>query len=142
MTITPDKVIPLLLSACPSFDSEWESSKTENLDESAPGGRLYYLDAGDFVRHIVALKASGETGEFPAVFDVIERFVCEGDAYVKNLGVIGYIEGFQMMTVTSAGLDPERDFRPWMRPTSESWWQRLNRFWGGDSGALIDGDAD
>jgi hypothetical protein len=36
----------------------------------------------------------------------------------------------------AAGLDPERDFRPWLRPESEKWWRRINRFWEGDASAL------
>jgi hypothetical protein len=72
------------------------------------------------------------------VFDVIERLVLEGDPYVSNLAVIGYLEGLQMMTVTGAGLDPESDFRPWLRPESEKKWQQINRFWEGDASALND----
>jgi hypothetical protein len=83
-----------------------------------------------------------ETEEFPAVFNVIEQLVSEGDPYVKNLAVIGYIEGFQMGTVASAGLDPERDFRPWLRSRSQVWWSRLNRAWGGDTHALTEPDPE
>jgi hypothetical protein len=36
-----------------------------------------------------------------------------------------------MMTVTEAGLSPERDFRPYLRPASERIWEALNGFWGG-----------
>jgi hypothetical protein len=121
--ITASEVMPLLLSACPSFRPVWEGEvEGENLDEGSPAGRLGYLDAGEFIRHLVSLRVSNKTEEFPAVFDVIERLVVDGDAYVHNLGVIGYLEGLQMETVTSAGLDPERDFRPYLRPKSRSWW--------------------
>jgi hypothetical protein len=66
------------------------------------------------------------------VFDVIERLVINGDPYVSNLAVIGYLEGFQMVTVTGQGLDPECDLRPWLGPESEKWWVRINRFWKGE----------
>jgi hypothetical protein len=140
--ITAGEVMPLLLSACPSFRPVWESEvEGENLDENSPLGRLAYIDAGDFIRHLVSLRVSDQTEEFPAVFDVIERLVVEGDAYVRDLGVIGYLEGLQMETVTSAGLDPERDFRPFLRPRSLSWWQKLNRFWEGDATALRESEG-
>jgi hypothetical protein len=126
----------LLVQACPSSAAVWIDS--DNEDAGAPGGRLGYLDAGDFVRHLVSLRLAGDTSEFPAVFDVIERLVLEGDPYVSNLAVIGYLEGLQMMTVTGAGLDPESDFRPWLRPESEKKWQQINRFWEGDASALND----
>ena len=140
--ITPAEVMPLLLEACPSFGPEWTSVEVENADEGSPAGRLGYLDAGDFIRHLVQLRLRGETSEFPAVFAVIERMVVEGDGYVSHLAVIGYLEGIQMMTVTSAGLDPEADFRPYCSPILDGWWERLNRFWAGDMEALTDPDPD
>jgi hypothetical protein len=90
----------------------------------------------------VSLRLAGRTEEFPAVFDVIERLVSDGDDYVRNLAVVGYLEGMQMMTVTKAGLDPETDFRPYCRPASDAWWERLNRFWAGDMAALRESDGE
>jgi hypothetical protein len=136
--IHAEDVMPVLLEACPSFTAKWREIEVENADESRPGERLTYIDAGDFIRHLVALRLGGRTDEFPAVFDTIERLIVEGDPFVHELAVIGYLEGFQMKTVTSSGLDPERDFRPWLRPNSEAWWQRINRFWAGDVTALQD----
>jgi len=138
--IEPLDVMPLLLAACPSFAEEWATTESENLDETSPSGRLGYVDAGDFIRHMVRLRLADGTHEFPAIFDVLERLVIEGNDYVRNLGVIGYLEGFQMMTVTGQGLDPEADFRPWLRPVSERWWERINRLWAGDDSALQSDD--
>ena len=130
--------MPLLLHACPSFSEMWQEAEAENADDGVAGGRLFYLDAGAFIRHLVALRLSGNTAEFPAVFEVLERLLLEGDGYVQNLAVIGYVEGFQMMTVTASGLSPEDDFRPWLGPEAEKWWERVNRFWEGDRTALVD----
>jgi len=41
-----------------------------------------------------------------------------------------------MAAVTSAGIDPETEFRPCVGPMSERWWVRINRFWAGDATAL------
>lgn len=101
-------------------------------DEGEP---LHYLCVGEFIRHLVLLRVSAETDEFPAVFDVVERLVTDGDDYVRNLGVIGFLEGLQMRTVTGAGLDPE-EFRQWFGPISDRWWERINQFWAGDVTAL------
>jgi hypothetical protein len=141
VVITATEVMPLFVAASPSFAFTWESVEIENADEASPAGRLRYLDAGGFIRHLVGLRLAGRTEEFPAVFDVIERLVCEGDDYVRKLAVIGYLEGMEMMTVTVAGLDPETDFRPYCRHASEAWWERLNRFWEGDATALRDPDG-
>lgn len=136
MPIEPDQVFPLLLEACPSFAPVWAITESDNLDDSVPAGRLLYLDAGEFLRHLGALQLAGSTDEFGAVFDVIERFVVAGDDYVANLGVIGFLEGLQMMTITKLGIDPEQVFRPWLRPVSLAWWKRINRFWDGERDAL------
>jgi hypothetical protein len=125
-------VMPLLLEACPSFVPTWlHEVLEENLNTGAEGGRLFFVDAGAFTRHLVSLKLEGQDSEFSAVFDVIERLVLEGDGYVRNLAEIGYLEGLQTMTVTEAGLSPERDFRPYLRPASDRLWKALNRSWGG-----------
>jgi hypothetical protein len=136
--ITAGDVMPLLLEACPSFAPHWAEIEAENLDPESPHGRLLYLDAGEFIRHLVRLRVDGKTDEFPAVFDVIERLHVEGDEFVRELTTIGYLEGLQMATVTSAGLDPEQDFRPYLRPVSSQWWERVNQFWAGDPAALRD----
>lgn len=128
--------MPLLLHACPSFTEAWQEAEAENADDGSAGGRLFYLDAGAFIRHLVSLRLAEETAEFPAAFEVLERLLLEGDQYVQNLAVIGYVEGFQMMTVTAAGLSPEDDFRPWLGHEAERWWERVNRFWEGGPTAL------
>ncbi len=133
MTIKSNQVIELLLEACPSFKDAWATIEHENIYDN---DRLHYMDASDFLRHLATLQLAGTTDEFPAIFDLIERLVVEGDRYVSNLAVIGYLEGLQMATISAFGLDPEVVFRPWFRPVSEAWWRRLNRFWGGEHSAL------
>jgi hypothetical protein len=134
--ITAGEVVPRLLEACPSFEDGWAASAVKNLDDESPAGRLGYLDAGDFIRHLVALQQTGRTAEFPAVFGVIEQFLSDGDDYVQNLAVIGYLEGLQMRSVTDEGIDPDATFRPFFGPIANDWWDRINRFWAGDHQAL------
>ena len=136
--LTPDQVMPLLLLACPSFTPAWDTIADENLDPESPAGRLGYLDASEFVRHLVRLQLAGTVSEFPGVFEAIERMIIEGDPYVENLAVVGYLEGLQMRAVTDHGIDPEVVFRPYFGPTANHWWERINRFWAGDPMALRD----
>jgi hypothetical protein len=138
LMIDANGVMPMLIEACPSFGATWLEIRDDHRDDDNPGGRLGYIDAAYFIGHLADLEVAGTRSEFDSVFDAIERLVVEGDDYVQNLGVIGYIEGFQMATVTSRGVDPERAFRPWLRPVSEQWWQRVDRFWAGDATALHD----
>jgi hypothetical protein len=100
----------------------------ENADPARPGGRLGYLDGGWIVARLADRFASGNTDGFDEFFELVERLVVDGDDYVRNLGVIGYLEGMQMQTVTSRGVDPEA-FRPWLRPLSLKYWAAINDFW-------------
>ncbi len=119
----------LLLKACPSFTEAWNEIREENTDPDNEGVRLGYQDAAAFVAHLAALRLAGTVDEFPAVFDLIEHLVVDGDAYVSNLAVIGYLELFQMRLVTDRGLDPETDFAGWLRPTSRAYWDAICTFW-------------
>ena len=75
--ITREDVMPLLLDACPSFTESWLAVKQENTVDEPPGGRLHYMDAGVFIRHLVTLRLAKATSEFPSVFAVINRLVVE-----------------------------------------------------------------
>lgn len=123
--IIADEVMPLVVAACPSFGATWDPD--ENDDES---GRLLYLDAADFARHVTKLIRVGELDELPAVAGLIERLHKDGDAYVRELATIGFLESFY----------PDEDIVPWLQPKSRRWWDRLDRFWKGDTTALREGD--
>jgi hypothetical protein len=126
--ITATMVPGLILAVLPSLRGDWAEIEDENADPEGVGGRLGYLDAGWVVRHLADRFAAGDTSEFGAAFALIEHLISNGDAYVSELGVIGYLEGLQMAAVTSRGIDPET-FRPWFGPLSQRYWNALNEFW-------------
>ena len=126
--ITAEQVPRLLVASCTWVSQAWTEVAEENQAPARPGGRLGYLDAGWIVDRLADRFASGNTDGFDAFFDLVERLVVDGDDYVRNLGVIGYLEGMQMQTVTSKGVDPEA-FRPWLRPLSLKYWAAIHDFW-------------
>ncbi len=69
--ITSNEVMPLLLEACPSFLPMWHAVEAENRNEENVGGRLHYIDAGKFIRHLVALRIANRTDEFPDALAVM-----------------------------------------------------------------------
>ncbi|MBF5044522.1 hypothetical protein FGE12_19140 [Aggregicoccus sp. 17bor-14] len=123
-TIAPDEVLELLAAACPSFLARWEELRA---DDSYGPERLYPA-LGSFARHLVTLLESGATGEFAAVFDVVERLHTEGDSYVQEAATVGLLEGMQNI----AGASSSR-FLPFLRPQTAMWWHELNRFWAGEA---------
>lgn len=133
-------VAPLMLTACPSFHSIWDSDSRDFNINDETGERLGYLDAGDFARHLVSLLAEGETGSFPAVFEVIERLHREGDDYVRELATIGYLEGLQFAASHEPRVE-ESDFVPFLGPESLRWWRGLVAFWNGSATTVEPLDA-
>ena len=120
--ITKEQVMPLLLNACPSFSKRWEEHRAFYEDEE-----LLYVDLGEFAHHLVELQKANRTGEFRAVFEIIERMHLEGDPYVKEAATIGMLEGIQNVAGNS-GVEPE-EFVAYLKPESVKWWRQLNDFW-------------
>jgi hypothetical protein len=112
---------PIFLPAWRAFLNEWEDSK-----EELP----YYLALGDLAHHLVEQLDAGATQNFEAVFDVVERWHCEGDPYVKEAATIGLLESIQNISLNS-GIDPRR-FEFWLKPESKRYWDKLNRVWNGE----------
>ena len=127
--ITKDEVMPLLLSACPSFRERWNDLTSEVGFEASP-----YIDIAEFVRHLLYLHRANKMDEFTDVFNVVERMHTEGDSYVRELATIGFLEGIQNILGNS---DMDRDnhavdpnvFVKYLRPESLKSWNDLNDFW-------------
>ena len=121
--INRDQMMPMLLSACPSFTEPWQRYvETPGYEED-----LLYLHLHEFATHVVSLLKAGETRELDAVFATVETLHKEGDRAVCEAATIGILEGVQNIA-ESTGFDPE-SFLPYLRSESASWWRRLNDFW-------------
>jgi len=118
-------MIPLLVEACPSFQSVLEEHR-KYYDEEIP-----YVVLGDFARHLLQLHQQHQAEVFPTVARVIERLHVEGDHYVQEAATIGLLEGIQNVW-GNEGTDPELFVRH-LLPVSAKWWQSLNDFWDGKS---------
>jgi hypothetical protein len=127
--ITKEEVMPLLLMACPSFESYW----LEYLNDSyGPGDeQLLYIDLGEFSQHLVRLYKQENTSEFAAVFEVVELLHIDGDDYVKEAATIGLLESIQNVSGNNQ-IDPEV-FTQYFGTESLNWWRRLNDFWNGEN---------
>jgi hypothetical protein len=123
-------VMPLLIEACPSYQSQWDVYIAQPEYEEG----LLYVDLGNFAHHLVELIQQNDVAEFSSVFDVIERLHVEGDAFVREAATVGALESIQNVA-GNCDVDAER-FVPFLRPESAKWWIRLNNFWAGDSAAL------
>lgn len=132
-----------LLVADPSFRPRWNAFLAEwGEEEKTAGGLPLYLALSSLAEHLIQRLGAGDSDDFDAVFDVVERWHLEGDSYVSEAASIGLLESLQNLL---GGNDRGRkarngvrasDFEPWLRPETRKWWEKLYRYWEGDSRAL------
>jgi hypothetical protein len=132
--IGKDAMMAVLLASCPSFDDAWQEFLAEWLEE--PGDLPLYLALADFARHLIGMLQRGETTSFPAIFGAVEGLLLEGEHFVKEAATIGILECLQNTSLHSS-TEPEQ-FRPFLGPEAERWWDKLYRFW--EHGELLTDD--
>lgn len=82
-----------LLEACPGIESDWRAF-CKNWRNGREGPPLYVF-LGELAHRGVPLLAGGDRARLSAIFAVVERWLVEGDPYVKEAAVIGFLEGVQ-----------------------------------------------
>ncbi|HYF54829.1 MAG TPA: hypothetical protein VEA41_11275 [Salinarimonas sp.] len=122
--ITRGRMFEPLLAADPAFAPRWSAFLAEWGPEPEPPP--LYLALADLATHLIGRLEAGDTAGFDAVFDVVERWHLEGDAYVREAATIGLLkdlqnEGFHRRTRPS-------DLERWLRPETRRWWDRVARF--------------
>lgn len=118
--IKREQVIPMILEACPSFRQVFCQSDDKDLP---------YVVMGHLAQHLLDMHRAGQTREFGALCELIERLHTDGDLYVKELATIGLLEGIQNVWANN-GEDPEH-FCRFLLPESRKWWKDLKDFWQG-----------
>ncbi len=105
------------------FVEEWKA------DEERP----LYLALADLARYISKLISESRTTELEDIFTVIERWLHEGDTYVKEAAVVGLLEDLQNTNIVGIGV-PEQ-IETYLQPESKKYWLKLYEFW--ENGKII-----
>jgi hypothetical protein len=145
--ITAERVVPLLTEASPPFADRWtewlalwedddEATGASGPESATPENpRGYYNDVAQFAHYLVKRFESGEIGDFPKVFDLVEILLSNGSEYVRDLIVIGLIEDLQTISSNrSIGRDA---LLPWCGPLASEAWDQVIEMWRG-KGSLAD----
>lgn len=132
--ITKEKMMDLLVAACPTFEPRWHAFQEEWRDEGVD--LPHYLVLADFARHLIKFLEQGVTTGMPAVFEVIEQLHLKGEPYVKVAATVGLLESLQNLNLHTSTMPDQ--FLPFLRPVSRMWWDKLYRFW--DHGELLTED--
>ncbi|MFC3694752.1 DUF7674 family protein [Chenggangzhangella methanolivorans] len=120
-----------IFSADPSFRPRWVAFTAEWSDEAEPP---LYLALAELARHVVECLNAQRTENLDAIFAVVEPWHADGDAYVREAATIGMLESLQNLL---GGDDRGGSaVEAWLGPESKRWWDKLDRFWAGNSDAL------
>lgn len=122
--ITRARMFELLLEADHSFEPLWRAFVEEWEDEREPP---LYLALSSVARHLINQLGTGDTGKFDGVFEVVERWHLQGDAYVREAASVGLLEDLQNVNFHEGTAPAE--FEPWLRSESKRWWERVDSFW-------------
>jgi hypothetical protein len=123
----------ILVEACPFFDPEWKQFLAGWADE--PDVPIY-LALSDFARHLSGLLAEGKEQALERVFTVVERFIVEGDGYVKEAAIVGLIEDLQNTNLCRGTLPDQ--YLTFLLPQCRRWWDKVEAFW--SEGRLLTDD--
>jgi hypothetical protein len=124
----------VLLSALPTFVENWEAFRREWAEEVVDPP--LYLALGDFARHVIAFLEAKDDDQLRRIFDAVERLHLEGDGYVREAATVGLLEDLQNTNLHRT-TDPAQ-LRPFLRPETLKWWDRVDSFWQGNPRALQD----
>lgn len=119
-----------LLAADPSFQPRWNAFLADWGDEPE---LPFYLVLRSLAEHLLKRLEDKDTEGFGRIFDVVERWHTEGDAYVREAASIGLLEALQDKSGGS-GIRPTT-VEPWLGRESERSWRMLDRFWEGNASA-------
>ena len=114
-----------MLEACPRLSTVWEQFASDYPED--PEYRPYYIFISDVVRECIRLSTDGGEDDVKNILAVVERWLIEGDLYVKEAATVGFLEDL-MNTNLHSDTTPE-DFVPLLGPESRYWWKKVEQFW-------------
>ena len=130
--ITADTVFDTLTSTSAYLKNRWETyidSEYSNQDYKTK--RLDYVDIGEICRFIVEKIKLQETNDFGIFFENVEMLIVNGDDSIKNLIIIGLLEGIQNNS-GNENVDYHNGFNQWLKPETKKAWHELIFFWESD----------
>jgi hypothetical protein len=131
--ITRYDMIGPLIEALPEIRPHWEAFVATWIDEpyterQDPRDLPNYLFLGDLAGMLAAMLQAGRADDVAKALAVCERWLLEGDKYVREAAAIGLIEDLQGYG-HRLKIDEAR-FTALLGPEGRRWWDKVNAFWG------------
>lgn len=130
--ITADTVFHTLTSTSADLKSRWNAYiNREYNDQDYKTERLDYVDVGEICRFIVEKFKQQDTKNFGRFFENVEMLLVNGDDDIKNLIIVGLLEGIQNIS-GHENVHYHNGFNHWLKPQTKKAWDDLIFFWESD----------
>jgi len=130
--ITADTVFDALISTSSDLKNRWETYiSREYNNQNYKTERLDYVDIGEICRFIVDKFKQQDTKDFWIFFENVEMLIVKSDDNIKNLIVVGLLEGIQNISGHES-VDYHNGFNHWLNPATKKAWDELIFFWESD----------
>jgi hypothetical protein len=127
--ISRDSMMEPILKASPTFGPVWYAFVAQW--EGRPEGLPLYLALSDLAKHIATLFERGAESELREIFRIVERWLRDGDAYVREAATVGLFEDLQNTNLVGEQI-PTRCLA-YLGPVSLRWWRKVENSWVDDS---------
>lgn len=123
-----------------ALEADWPELGAMLIEHDADpiSGGLSNLEMSAITRFLAEKVRAGDTANFGAFFDAVERCLHEGNDEAVTLVMVGLLEDMQNANVTE--LD-KKVWLPYLQPTTRRAWQAVEDFWNGDVNAISRFDA-
>jgi len=114
-----------ILVVSPDFSPVWNMllSKRAGHKNSLP----IYVALTELARHISQLHLNSRQEEARKIFDIIESWHLEGDAYVHEAATSGLIEDLQNSSIVGEGIPQQ--LASYLLPETRRWWEKSLNAW-------------
>lgn len=120
-----DNVFELLLSSSLYLKKSWDKYYMEEYKNN--DDRLMYFDMTAIGGFVIKLLQQNKSKDLKLFFDNVEIILNDSDAEVKNLILVGLIEGTQQICQYE-NIDIRYEFDPWLQPLTKKYWDEITGF--------------
>jgi hypothetical protein len=122
------EVMRILMDVCPTFKIKWEEHLTDIWDRNSE--TILYTDLLVFAKHLCELTKNNNFNNFKNIFDKIEYLLQNGDVFVINAIVVGFLEDYQNCLLNN-GYDLNI-IDKYLNAETKKNWSNLKKLWNGE----------
>ena len=115
-----------LADLSPEFRTAYDKWRKEWQEDDDPP---VYLALSEYARCTISALENARHDLCRQVFQVVERWLLDGDPYVREAAAIGFLEDLQNTSIYEGSLVSPDALCAFMHPETLHWWKMVARFW-------------